>query len=194
MTPILSFLPQSSSPKDFERFIVFLNCFIFMTYRAHPVRYKSLFGGQHASQTQLDAYSAGPDHLYHHCLLELDSGAENTSHTSVTLTLSATDDVGVTHYFASTSQVPPAADDGGWAPYQTNGIFSIVGATGAGIFPRTVYAWFKNAAGNISESVMGINLSGCFRHYCPHSRLCRTLWGSHYHWLYKCDNDVSSKR
>lgn len=73
-----------------------------------------------------------------------------TTATSLTIpinTFSATDAVGVTGYKLTESSTAPAAGDAGWsATAQTTYTFSSVGN-------KTLYAWVKDAAGNISSSL-----------------------------------------
>ena len=85
--------------------------------------------------------------------VELDGGAGTTSNTSVTMALSATDDVGVSHYFASETFSTPTADQNGWSDYQSSVSFTLTGASSIGTYPRTVYVWFKDAYGNISAGI-----------------------------------------
>lgn len=85
----------------------------------------------------------------------------NATSTAVTgISLSAHDDVGVTAYFikdvAGGASAPssPAAGDAGWQSvtsavnYSSSSIAYTVGAMGA----RDCYAWFKDAAGNVSSA------------------------------------------
>jgi hypothetical protein len=59
----------------------------------------------------------------------------------------ATDTVGVTGYMVTTSSTPPAAADPSWnATAPVSFTFSTTGA-------KTVYAWAKDAAGNVSTSL-----------------------------------------
>jgi len=85
--------------------------------------------------------------------VSIDSGADNTTSTAVTLTLSATDNIAVTDYYASESNSTPTASASGWASYATSASFTLSSASGAGTYPRTVYVWFKDGAGNLSSSV-----------------------------------------
>ncbi|MBT1071064.1 DUF4082 domain-containing protein [Pelotalea chapellei] len=66
----------------------------------------------------------------------------------VYFSLSATDDVAVTGYYISEDPVKPLATDSGWhffaAPYY---IFNSIGT-------KTLYAWAKDAAGNVSENYL----------------------------------------
>jgi hypothetical protein len=80
----------------------------------------------------------------------IDGGADNTTSSSVTLTLSATDDQAVTNYYASESAVTPQAGDSGWDNYSTSVSYSFDNDTAE---TKTVNVWFKDAAGNVSGSV-----------------------------------------
>jgi hypothetical protein len=86
-------------------------------------------------------------------VLLIDNGAASTNTTAVALDFDATDDVAVTDYYASESAATPQASDSGWESYQQSTSFTLSGSSSLGVFPRTVYVWFKDAAGNVSESV-----------------------------------------
>jgi hypothetical protein len=85
----------------------------------------------------------------------INSGAASTSSTSVTLSLSATDSVGVTGYYASETATAPSASATGWTAVTSttsySGSISFTLSSGDGT--KTVYVWFKDAAGNVSSSV-----------------------------------------
>ena len=83
--------------------------------------------------------------------ISIDGGAANTTSTSVTLTLAATDNVGVNGYFVSESSSTPSAGSftsvSATTSYSANNInFTL--SSGAGT--KTVYAWFKDAGDRIS--------------------------------------------
>src|SRR3989339_243501 len=86
--------------------------------------------------------------------LTINGGATVTNTTAVTLTLSAMDDVGVTGYYLSTNSIVPSASAGGWKSvsptksYTANVDYAL--STGDG--NKTLYCWYKNAAGNISNT------------------------------------------
>jgi hypothetical protein len=86
-------------------------------------------------------------------VLLIDNGAASTNTTAVTLDFDATDDVAVTHYYASESNATPQASDNDWQSYQQSTSFTLSGSNSLGVFQRTVNVWFKDAAGNVSESV-----------------------------------------
>jgi len=82
----------------------------------------------------------------------INSGIPSTNSTLVTLSLSATDNRGVTAYYVSESSTPPSSGDSGWVSitpatsYSANVSFTLSPENGT----KTVYVWFKDAAGNIS--------------------------------------------
>lgn len=85
-------------------------------------------------------------------LIIINSGAEYTNFPTITLTLSATDNVGITGYYVSTNPSIPSSSE--WisvtsgTSYSTD--ISYILDTGDGI--KTVYAWFKDASGNVSNT------------------------------------------
>ncbi|MBF8275962.1 MAG: hypothetical protein HW390_1035 [Candidatus Brocadiaceae bacterium] len=87
-------------------------------------------------------------------LATINSNAAYTTSTAVTLNLTASDNVGVTGYYASESATTPSSGDAGWtavtstASYSANVSFSLSNGDGA----KTVYVWFKDAAGNVSSA------------------------------------------
>jgi len=91
--------------------------------------------------------------------LMIDNGAASTSNTAVTLDMDATDDVAVTDYYASESAATPQASDSGWQSYQQSTSFTLSGSNSLGVFQRTVYVWFKDAAGNVSSNSVSASIS-----------------------------------
>ena len=89
--------------------------------------------------------------------ISIDSGAASTTSTSVTLALSATDDVGVTAYCAKEASTTPSTSDSCWTAvtsttsYSANVAFTLSSGS-IGNNTKTVYVWFKDTAGNISAS------------------------------------------
>ena len=71
----------------------------------------------------------------------------------MTLTLSATDGIGVTGYYASNSSSTPSLSDSGWTTvssttnYSGSASFTLAGICGT----NYVYVWFRDAAGNVSS-------------------------------------------
>lgn len=83
----------------------------------------------------------------------INGGASSTSSASVTLALSATDNTGVTGYFAAETAAAPASTDAGWIVISASASYSadVSYALSAGTGTKTVYVWFKDAAGNVSN-------------------------------------------
>jgi hypothetical protein len=73
--------------------------------------------------------------------------ANSASLTVPILSFVATDDVAVTGYFVSESSLAPAVSDGAWIPVAPSAyVFASAGS-------KTLHAWAKDAAGNISLSL-----------------------------------------
>jgi len=76
-----------------------------------------------------------------------------TNSLTVTLELFATDNLGVTGYYLSTSAIPPAPYTTGWTSatpainYKEDVSYTLSGNDGK----NTVYVWYKDASGNISD-------------------------------------------
>jgi hypothetical protein len=83
----------------------------------------------------------------------INTGAASTTSSTVTLSLASTDAIGVTAYYASENSTTPTAGQGGWTAiasttnYSADVSFSITKTLGT----HTVYVWFKDAAGNVSD-------------------------------------------
>ncbi|MBI4650133.1 PD40 domain-containing protein, partial [Candidatus Desantisbacteria bacterium] len=77
----------------------------------------------------------------------INNGYESTNTIEVTLTLSATDDKGVTAYYASENSSKPSANSDGWKNFAESASFILSSGEGN----KTVYVWFKDEVGNISE-------------------------------------------
>ena len=88
--------------------------------------------------------------------ISINSGASSTASSSVTLSLSATDDIGVTGYYLS--QTPgnstPSSSASGWTSVTSATSFSasVSYTLSGGNGTNTVYVWFKDSAGNVSSS------------------------------------------
>jgi hypothetical protein len=84
--------------------------------------------------------------------LTIDNATSSTTSTSVTLNMTAKDNVGVVAYMASESSVPPSSSSSDWVSitsatsYSANASFTL--STGYGV--KFVYVWFKDAEGNIA--------------------------------------------
>ena len=76
-----------------------------------------------------------------------------TDTTSINVTLTATDSVGVTGYYVSTSSSAPSASASGWTAVSSTASYSIAVSMSiaSGYTLRYVYAWFKDASGNVSS-------------------------------------------
>ena len=85
--------------------------------------------------------------------ITINSGQAQTLSTSATLSLAASDTIGVTGYFVSETNTTPSAGAftaiTATTSYSANVAFTL--SAGAGV--KTVYAWFKDAADNISTVV-----------------------------------------
>ncbi|MGK5094882.1 CBM35 domain-containing protein [Deltaproteobacteria bacterium TL4] len=84
----------------------------------------------------------------------INGGATSSSSSSVSLALSATDDTGVTAYYVSENATVPSAGVSGWVVVTstTNYSATIPFTLSSGNWIKTIYVWFKDAAGNISYS------------------------------------------
>lgn len=76
----------------------------------------------------------------------IDAGNTTVCDDQVTLSLSASDLSGVTHYFVSESATTPLAGDVGWVVMNASTPFTLT----TGVGTKTVYAWFKDVLGNVS--------------------------------------------
>lgn len=85
----------------------------------------------------------------------INGDATATNLTSITLSISATDDVGVAAYYVSENLTVPSASDSVWTTvtsstsYSANVTYNL--STGGGT--KTIYVWFKDGAGNVSTAV-----------------------------------------
>jgi len=86
--------------------------------------------------------------------LTVKSNAANTTSTAATLNLTATDSVGVTGYYVSTSSTPPSPTAAGWVAVTPTTSYSgtVAYTLPSGDGTKTVYAWYKDAAGNVSAT------------------------------------------
>ncbi len=86
--------------------------------------------------------------------ININNDAEYTNSTTITLSLSATDDVGVTGNYISTVSTIPSIFDSGWlsitstTSYTENVSYTLSSGDGN----KTVYVWYKDDSGNISSS------------------------------------------
>ncbi len=86
--------------------------------------------------------------------VSINSGASYTNSTAVTLSLSATDNVGVVGYYTSTSSSTPTASASGWNSVTSTTSYSgsVSYTLASGDENKTVYVWYKDAAGNVSST------------------------------------------
>ena len=90
--------------------------------------------------------------------VSINNGESSTTSTKVTLNLSANDNSGVSAYYASESNSAPASSADGWQTLKPRFIyygvkpFTIGSESEYGTFTKTVYVWFKDAKGNVSNS------------------------------------------
>ena len=98
--------------------------------------------------------SATPDGTAPVGAIIINDGKSLTSNSTVTLSLSANDDVGVIGYYLSTVTTPPAAGAAGWSAVTSTTVFSvqIPFPLGSGDGAKTVYVWYKDLAGNVSAT------------------------------------------
>jgi pimeloyl-ACP methyl ester carboxylesterase len=80
--------------------------------------------------------------------------ATSTPSTRVTLSISATDNIGVTGYYAAENSTTPSATETGWISVTSATSYAdqISFTLSSGDGTKTVYVWFKDAAGNVSEA------------------------------------------
>ncbi|NUO09234.1 MAG: hypothetical protein HUU08_11230 [Candidatus Brocadia sp.] len=97
---------------------------------------------------------ATPDTTAPNCSISINNGDTYTKSTGVTLSLSATDDIGVTGYYLSTNSTVPLATAAGWTAvtsttgYNANVPYTLSNGDGN----KTLYVWYKDAAGNVSTT------------------------------------------
>ena len=92
--------------------------------------------------------------------VSINNGESSTTNTKVSLKLSATDNSGVSAYYASESNSAPASSTNGWQTLKPRNSYLWSEAVYSKYrinlrnLHKTVYVWFKDAKGNISNSVM----------------------------------------
>ena len=86
--------------------------------------------------------------------ISINSGNSYTNSANVTLTLSASDDVGITGYYISTNSSTPSSSSSGWTSISstTNYSASISYTLDDGDGSKTIYVWYEDDAGNISDT------------------------------------------
>ena len=86
--------------------------------------------------------------------VSIDNGSGSTIYANVTLNLSASDDVGITGYYASENSATPSATDSSWVAVSSTRSYSddVSFTLSTGTDNKTVNVWFKDATGNISSA------------------------------------------
>ncbi len=98
--------------------------------------------------------TAPPDTTAPSGSISINSGASHTNSGTVTVGLKATDESGVTGYYLSEGSTKPSATASGWtsvtqaASYSGSATYTLSGGEGS----KTLYAWYKDAAGNVSDT------------------------------------------
>ncbi|MDQ7787037.1 MAG: CARDB domain-containing protein [Thermodesulfovibrionales bacterium] len=85
--------------------------------------------------------------------LIINCGAESAPSTTVILSISATDNAGVTGYYAAEDPTTPSATAPSWISVSSAISYSasVPFTLSAGDGTKTIYVWIKDAAGNVSE-------------------------------------------
>ena len=93
----------------------------------------------------------------------INQGAEITSDTNITISISASDNEGISAYYISEILSTPSQNTPGWTLSTLNSIdtsYTLSAETEIGTHEKTIYVWFRDAAGNISTVASdSINLS-----------------------------------
>lgn len=86
--------------------------------------------------------------------ITINNDATYANSIAVTINLSATDNVGVSGYYISSSSTKPSLSDSGWTSVAstTNYTGSASYTLNSGDGSKTVYVWYKDNSGNISDS------------------------------------------
>src|SRR3990170_2017445 len=87
------------------------------------------------------------------CSISVNYGDSYTNSATVTLSLFAIDDVGITGYFVSTNSSIPSVSDSKWTSITSSSNFTehVSYTLSGGDGNKTVYVWYKDNAGNISD-------------------------------------------
>lgn len=86
--------------------------------------------------------------------VSINDGDDCTNSLTVTVSLSATDNTGVTGYYLSTGAAPPSQYSSGWTsvPATTDYRENVSYTLDNGDDRNTVYVWYKDASGNLSDT------------------------------------------
>ncbi len=88
------------------------------------------------------------------CSISINNGVVHTNNSTVSIYLNASDNIGVTGYYISEDSTVPSTSDDGWTAitsttdYQADVTYTLSNDDGS----NTVYVWFKDASGNISDA------------------------------------------
>ena len=82
----------------------------------------------------------------------LTSGSPTTSHFLAFSLEGSDNESGITHWFVNESGTPPAANDPGWISTKPDAF-----RTTPGYMTKTIYAWAKDGAANVSDAAVGSN-------------------------------------
>ena len=87
--------------------------------------------------------------------ISINNGSIYTNSLNAVLNLSAIDNIGVIGYYISTSATVPGVGDPGWVAINStlNYRDDVVYVLSSGEGTKTIYVWYKDAAGNISDTV-----------------------------------------
>ncbi len=95
----------------------------------------------------------------HTASIQINRGAEKTSEALVSVAMKAQDDTGVAAYLLSENPATPNEDDNRWVlvsnatTLDRTASFTLAEETQHGTYLKTIYAWFKDSAGNVSTVV-----------------------------------------
>ena len=98
--------------------------------------------------------TAAPDATAPTGSVTINGGDSYTKSTTVTLNLSASDSTGMTGYYLSMNSSTPSASTLGWTTVTTTTSYSadVSYSLSSGDGNKTVYVWYKDTAGNISDA------------------------------------------
>ena len=94
------------------------------------------------------------------CTVAINNDDSATDSTNVTLSLSATDDTGVTGYYISESSSIPSLTGSGWVLINSTKSYSatVSYSLSSGSGTKMVYVWFRDAAGGTITTILsGLN-------------------------------------
>src|SRR3990172_8450605 len=126
--------------------------------------------------------------------ISLDNITETASQV-LTVTISVSDDTGITGYYLSESEAAPTAISDGWISIQTttsyNSNVSFTLSSGNG--NKTIYVWFMDGAGNIS-AVASTSITQSNRHNSPIKPNNLNKWRCNLNNLNSCYTTLISSR